>query len=221
MKINIAIDGPSAAGKSSVADLLAEKLGYIHIDTGSMYRAAAYLAQKHGYALDDEEKVVALLQKNPMQIKEDRSIYVDGECLRQQLFGDEISLAASDISKLAGVRRALVAQQQAMAVQKGFIVDGRDIGTVVLPEAEVKIYLTASAQARALRRTLQNKEKGLPADYAEILKEIKQRDYQDMHRQNSPLRQAEDAVLLDSSSLELEEVVAYILKIIKGKVQEL
>lgn len=221
MKINIAIDGPSAAGKSSVADLLAEKLGYIHIDTGSMYRAAAYLAQKHGYALDDEEKVVALLQKNPMQIKEDRSIYVDGECLRQQLFGDEISLAASDISKLAGVRKALVAQQQAMAVQKGFIVDGRDIGTVVLPEAEVKIYLTASAQARALRRTLQNKEKGLPADYAEILKEIKQRDYQDMHRQNSPLRQAEDAVLLDSSSLELEEVVAYILKIIKGKVQEL
>ena len=119
------------------------------------------------------------------------------------------------------MRRALVAQQQAMAVQKGFIVDGRDIGTVVLPEAEVKIYLTASAQARALRRTLQNKEKGLPADYAEILKEIKQRDYQDMHRQNSPLRQAEDAVLLDSSSLELEEVVAYILKIIKGKVQEL
>ena len=198
MKINIAIDGPSAAGKSSVADRLAEKLCYVHLDTGSMYRAVAYLAQKHGFSLDDEEKIVAFLKETPMEVDPDGTIHVDGEALKEQLYGNEISLAASAVSALQGVREAMVEKQQEISAKKGYILDGRDIGTVVLKDAEVKIYLTASAEARAKRRTDQNLAKGLPGDYEKILQEIIQRDYQDTHRQHSPLRQAEDAVLVDS-----------------------
>lgn len=216
-KINIAIDGPSAAGKSSVANTLARELSYIHIDTGSMYRATAYLAQKYGMSLDDEEGIAKLLNEKPMEINEDGSIFVDNETLTKQLFGNEISLAASNVSKLAKVRTNLVSKQQQIAKKKGFILDGRDIGTVVLPDAEVKIYLTASAEARAKRRTLQNIAKGLSANYEEILAEIQKRDYQDMNRENSPLRCADDAIVIDSSDLSLEEVVSQILEIVQEK----
>ncbi|MBR2802464.1 MAG: (d)CMP kinase [Erysipelotrichaceae bacterium] len=221
MKINIAIDGPSAAGKSSVADRLAEKLCYVHLDTGSMYRAVAYLAQKHGFSLDDEEKIVAFLKETPMEVDPDGTIHVDGEALKEQLYGNEISLAASSVSALQGVREAMVEKQQEISAKKGYILDGRDIGTVVLKDAEVKIYLTASAEARAKRRTDQNLAKGLPGDYEKILQEIIRRDYQDTHRQHSPLRQAEDAVLVDSSDLTLDEVVEKILDLIKEKTEVL
>ena len=221
MKINIAIDGPSAAGKSSVADRLAEKLCYVHLDTGSMYRAVAYLAQKHGFSLDDEEKIVAFLKETPMEVDPDGTIHVDGEALKEQLYGNEISLAASSVSALQGVREAMVEKQQEISAKKGYILDGRDIGTVVLKDAEVKIYLTASAEARAKRRTDQNLAMGLPGDYEKILQEIIRRDYQDTHRQHSPLRQAEDAVLVDSSDLTLDEVVEKILDLIKEKTEVL
>ena len=221
MKINIAIDGPSAAGKSSVADRLAEKLCYVHLDTGSMYRAVAYLAQKHGFSLDDEEKIVAFLKETPMEVDPDGTIHVDGEALKEQLYGNEISLAASSVSALQGVREAMVEKQQEISAKKGYILDGRDIGTVVLKDAEVKIYLTASAEARAKRRTDQNLAKGLPGDYEKILQEIIRRDYQDTHRQHSPLRQAEDAVLVDSSDLTLDDVVEKILDLIKEKTEVL
>jgi len=220
MKINIAIDGPSAAGKSSVADALAEKLDYVHLDTGSMYRACAYLANKYKLELDNEEEITALLLKLPMQAYADGSVYVDGEHLKQQLFGNEISMAASTVSKLHGVREAMVAKQQEITAEKGYIVDGRDICSVVLPDAELKIYLTASAEARAKRRTKQNIEKGVEADYDKILADIIARDYQDMHREFSPLVQAEDAILIDSSDLTLEEVINKVYELAIEKIEE-
>lgn len=216
MKINIAIDGPSAAGKSSLANSLARELNYTHLDTGLMYRAVAYLAKKYHLSFDDENNIVNLLLAKPMEVK-GQDIYLDGEVLNKQLYGDEIALAASDVSKLKNVRLTLVKKQQEIAKNKGFILDGRDIGTVVLPDAELKIYLTASAEARAWRRTNQNIEKGLDGEYDEILAEIKKRDYQDTHRSNSPLRKAEDAILVDSSALDLSQVVEQITNLIKER----
>ena len=219
-KINIAIDGPSAAGKSSIADRLAEELNYTHLDTGSMYRAVAYYVQSKGIALDDEETIVALLKETQIAVEPDGTIEIGDLRLKEELYGNEISLAASNVSKLKGVRARLVEIQQEIAEGKGYILDGRDIGTVVLPNAEVKIYLTASAEARAMRRTKQNLEKGIEADYKQILQEIIARDYQDTHRENSPLMQAEDAILVDSSDLDLEEVNAKIVAIIEERLME-
>ena len=219
-KINIAIDGPSAAGKSSIADRLAEELNYTHLDTGSMYRAVAYYVQSKGIALDDEETIVALLKETQIAVEPDGTIEIGDLRLKEELYGNEISLAASSVSKLKGVRARLVEIQQEIAEGKGYILDGRDIGTVVLPNAEVKIYLTASAEARAMRRTKQNLEKGIEADYEQILQEIIARDYQDTHRENSPLMQAEDAILVDSSDLDLEEVNAKIVAIIEERLME-
>ena len=219
-KINIAIDGPSAAGKSSIADRLAEELNYTHLDTGSMYRAVAYYVQSKGIALDDEETIVALLKETQIAVEPDGTIEIGDLRLKEELYGNEISLAASNVSKLKGVRARLVEIQQEIAEGKGYILDGRDIGTVVLPNAEVKICLTASAEARAMRRTKQNLEKGIEADYEQILQEIIARDYQDTHRENSPLMQAEDAILVDSSDLDLEEVNAKIVAIIEERLME-
>ncbi len=219
-KINIAIDGPSAAGKRSIADRLAEELNYTHLDTGSMYRAVAYYVQSKGIALDDEETIVALLKETRIAVEPDGTIEIGDLRLKEELYGNEISLAASNVSKLKGVRARLVEIQQEIAEGKGYILDGRDIGTVVLPNAEVKIYLTASAEARAMRRTKQNLEKGIEADYEQILQEIIARDYQDTHRENSPLMQAEDAILVDSSDLDLEQVNAKIVAIIEERLME-
>ncbi|MDO5439732.1 MAG: (d)CMP kinase [Erysipelotrichaceae bacterium] len=219
-KINIAIDGPSAAGKSSVAERLAAELNYTHLDTGSMYRAVAYYVQSKKIALDDEEKIVDLLRKTRIAVEPDGTIEIGDLRLKEELYGNEISLAASDVSKLKGVRARLVEIQQEIAEEKGYILDGRDIGTVVLPHAEVKIYLTASAEARAQRRTKQNLEKGIEADYEQILSEIIARDYQDTHREHSPLMQAEDAILVDSSDLDLEEVIEKIVSIIEERLEK-
>ena len=219
-KINIAIDGPSAAGKSSVAERLAAELNYTHLDTGSMYRAVAYYVQSKKIALDDEEKIVDLLRKTRIAVEPDGTIEIGDLRLKGELYGNEISLAASDVSKLKGVRARLVEIQQEIAEEKGYILDGRDIGTVVLPHAEVKIYLTASAEARAQRRTKQNLEKGIEADYEQILSEIIARDYQDTHREHSPLMQAEDAILVDSSDLDLEEVIEKIVSIIEERLEK-
>ncbi|MBR2552354.1 MAG: (d)CMP kinase [Erysipelotrichaceae bacterium] len=219
-KINIAIDGPSAAGKSSVAERLAAELNYTHLDTGSMYRAVAYYVQSKKIALDDEEKIVDLLRKTRIAVEPDGTIEIGELRLKEELYGNEISLAASDVSKLKGVRARLVEIQQEIAEEKGYILDGRDIGTVVLPHAEVKIYLTASAEARAQRRTKQNLEKGIEADYEQILSEIIARDYQDTHREHSPLMQAEDAILVDSSDLDLDEVIEKIVSIIEERLEK-
>ena len=218
MRINIAIDGPSAAGKSSVSDILAEKLGYTHLDTGAMYRSVAYLAYKHDVETDDEDKVVSLILNNRFEFKNDGQVLLNGEDISEAIRKEEISMAASNVSKNPKVREALVAMQQNIAKDKGYILDGRDIGTVVLKDAEVKIYLTASAEDRALRRYEQNKAKGMEADYEKILKEIKIRDHQDMNRSFSPLKKADDAYEIDSSKLTIEEVVAKIMDIVAKKI---
>ncbi len=219
MKINIAIDGPSGAGKSSVSDVLAAKLGYVHLDTGAMYRSVAYVAIKNGLKLDEEDKIVDLINNNfNLDMKSDGTILCNGEDISLAIRSNEMSLAASDVSKLLGVRKALVSLQKKIAENKGYIVDGRDICEVVLPEAEVKIFLTASAEDRANRRVLQNKQKGIESDYNQILEDIKKRDYQDSHRENSPLRQAADATLIDSSNMSKEEVVNKIIDLVKQKI---
>lgn len=220
MKINIAIDGPSAAGKSTVAKELAKRLGYTHLDTGSMYRTVAYMTKEADIKIDDEEKIVNLINMTNIEISEDNHIAVNGKDVTELIRSNEISMAASDVSKLKGVRQALVAMQQRIASKKGYILDGRDIGTVVLKDAEVKIYLIASAETRAQRRVLQNKEKGIPYDYEQILDDIKKRDYQDTHRKESPLKKADDAIEIDSSDMTQEEVILEILDIINKKIKQ-
>ena len=220
MKFNIAIDGPSAAGKSTIADILAERLGYNHLDTGAMYRAVAYKAFKEDIAIDGEEKIVEMIHGMNLDMRIDGSVILDGEDISEKIRTNEISMGASDVSKLEGCRKALVEMQQKICEAGGYILDGRDIGTVVLKDAPVKIYMVASAEARAQRRVLQNIEKGLEADYETILEDIKKRDYQDMHREHSPLRKADDAVEVDTSDMTIEEVVERVLQIIKEKTGE-
>ena len=220
MKINIAIDGPSAAGKSTIADILAERLGYTHLDTGAMYRAVACDAFQKEIPLDDEERIVDLINHMDLQMLPDGRVILDGEDISDAIRTNEGSMGASDVSKLQGCRTALVAMQQKICEEGGYILDGRDIGTVVLKDAPVKLYLTATAEARAQRRVLQNQEKGLEADYEQILEDIRKRDYQDMHREYSPLTKAEDAIEIDTSDLTLEEVTAIALKIIAEKTGE-
>lgn len=208
MKINIAIDGPSAAGKSTISKKLAERLHYVHLDTGAMYRCTAYKALKEGIALDDEEVVCKMLETTDIRMTPEGEIFCDGEDVSLAIREDAISMAASDVSKLQHVRKDLVKRQQEMAKEKGYVMDGRDIGTVVLTDAEVKIYLTASVEARAERRYKQNQEAGiLDNDLEQIKKDIAMRDEQDMNREFSPLRKAEDAIEVDSSHLTIDEVL--------------
>ncbi|MBR3127156.1 MAG: (d)CMP kinase [Solobacterium sp.] len=212
MKINIAIDGPSAAGKSTISELLARRLNYVHLDTGAMYRATALKALQEGISLEDEQGVVDMLADTEIRMSPDGKVFLDGQDVSAAIRQDKISMAASNVSKHKEVRRVLVERQQKLAAEKGYIMDGRDIGTVVLKDAEVKIYLTASSYARALRRLKQNRENNISGgDLETIQKEIETRDYQDMHRENSPLTKAEDAIEVDSSDLTIEETVEKIL----------
>ena len=221
MKINIAIDGPGAAGKSTIAKCLAKKLNYVHLDTGAMYRSTAYKALQNHISLEDEEAVCKMLENTKIQLATDGSIFLDGEDVSDKIRTNEISLAASLVSKLANVRRMLVERQQEMAKEKGFIMDGRDIGTVVLTDAEVKIYMTASPMARAKRRYEQNIAKNIPTgSIEEIAKEIAERDLQDMTRENSPLKKADDAVEIDTSDMSIEEVTEYIYRLAKPFIEK-
>ena len=214
MRINIAIDGPSAAGKSTIAKELCKKLGYVHLDTGAMYRCTALKALRKGLAMDDEAGVCKMLEDTVIELTPDGKVFLDGEDVSKAIREDDVSMRASDVSKLQNVRRDLVKRQQEMARAKGFIMDGRDIGTVVLTDAEVKIYMTASARARAMRRYLQNVENGIETSDVETLEaEIKARDEQDMNREFSPLRKADDAIEIDTSDLSIEEVTERIYEI--------
>ena len=221
MKINIAIDGPGAAGKSTIAKCLAKKLNYVHLDTGAMYRSTAYKALKNHISLEDEEAVCKMLENTKIQLATDGSIFLDGEDVSDKIRTNEMSLAASLVSKLANVRRMLVERQQEMAKEKGFIMDGRDIGTVVLTDAEVKIYMTASPMARAKRRYDQNIAKNIPTgSIEEIAKEIAERDLQDMTRENSPLKKADDAIEIDTSDMSIEEVTERIYGLAKPFIEK-
>lgn len=214
MAINIAIDGPSAAGKSTIAKKLAVKLNYVHLDTGAMYRCTAYKALQEKISLEDENAVCEMLKNTIIKLTSDGKVFLDGKDVSKEIRTDDISLAASKVSKLKRVRSDLVERQQEMAASKGFIMDGRDIGTVVLKDAEVKIFMTASPEARAQRRYDQNVQNHIPtSDVATIAEEIRKRDYEDTHRENSPLRRAEDAVEIDTSNMSIDEVTAAIYKL--------
>lgn len=220
MPLNVAMDGPVGAGKSTIADEVARRLGILHLDTGAMYRALGLAAIRQGVDMQDEDAVTALCRQADITVRyEDggQRTLVDGEDVTAHLRTQEVSMAASAVSRYRGVRQAMVALQQKLAATTDMLVDGRDIGTVVLPQATIKIYLTASAEERAHRRWVQLQEKGAADTFEQVLEELKQRDWQDMHREVDPLRQAEDAVLVDSTGLQFEQTVEKILALVEEK----
>ncbi len=220
MAINIAIDGPAGAGKSTIAKMLAKELGYVYVDTGAMYRAMAYYFLQQGIGKEDEAAINAAADGADVTIRyEDgaQKVLLNGEDVTGSLRTEQVGNMASSTSVYPAVRVKLVALQQKLAKTADVIMDGRDIGTCVLPDAQVKIYLTASVETRAKRRYDELVEKGEHADLAKIEEDIKERDYRDMHRGMSPLRQADDAVLVDSSDMSIGQVVSAILGIVKEK----
>lgn len=218
MKFNIAIDGPSAAGKSTIAKKLAKELGYAHLDTGAMYRCVAYFSKLKDVSFDDEEKVASLIDAMQIHFDAQGNVYLNDENVSNEIRKNEISMLTSKISAYPAVREKLVAMQQKMAEHKGYIMDGRDIGTIVLPNAEIKVYMVASVKARADRRYKEYVEKQIEADYDTIYKDIEQRDYQDMNRKTSPLKKADDAVEIDTSDMSIEEVVNTIRRLLPAEV---
>ena len=220
MSLNIAIDGPVGAGKSSIADQVAAKLGILHLDTGAMYRALGLLALRRGIDPEDEEKVVRLCEGMDLDVEigeEGQRTILEGEDVSALIRTQEVSMAASAVSKYARVRAWMVARQQALAAKQDMILDGRDICMTVLPGADVKVYLTASAEERARRRWLETREKGGKESFEEVLSAVKKRDDQDMNRKVEPLRQAPDAYLLDSTDLSMDQVVDRIVKMAEAK----
>lgn len=216
--MNIAIDGPAGAGKSSIAKLVAKQLSFIYVDTGAMYRAIALYFLKQGIEPSEQEKVESRCDEIDIRLAyEDgaQQIYLNGERVSEEIRKEQVGNNASVVAAYGEVRKKLVALQQQMAADSDVIMDGRDIGTVVLPNAEVKIYLTASPAVRAERRYKELKEKGIDCDLKQIEKDIIARDEQDMNREISPLKQAEDAVLVDSSYMTIEEVVERIVEMVK------
>lgn len=218
--ISVAIDGPSAAGKSTIAKMVAKKENFIYIDTGAMYRCVAYYCLTQKIDLNDEKAVEQAIEHIQIRLTPDNKVYLNDEGVSNQIRQDQVSLGASCVSKYQAVRSFLVDEQRKMAKAGNVILDGRDIGTVVLPNADLKIYQIASVETRAKRRYLENLERGLDADLETIKKEIEERDYQDTHREISPLKKAEDAIELDTSSLTLEEVVEQVLTLIQKAKEE-
>ena len=206
--ISVAIDGPAGAGKSTLARRLAADFGYIYVDTGAMFRTIGLYALRAGKDPKDNEAVNALLPNITLEfafIEGEQHIYLNGEDVSTAIRAEEIGMAASAVAAHPAVRSFLLDTQRGLAESQNILMDGRDIGTVVLPNATVKIFLTASAEARAERRAKELAEKGQPADFATVLADIQQRDYQDSHRAVAPLKQAEDAILVDTSSIGLQE----------------
>lgn len=222
MKLQIAIDGPASAGKSTVAKLVAKKLGYVYCDTGAMYRATTYAAKKNHVAYDDDQGLKEMLEKTEIRFvpaEPEQKVFVNETEVTKTIRLPEIANNVSTVSEQKSVRADLTERQRMIAEQGGIVMDGRDIGTTVLPNAEVKIFLVASVHERAVRRFKENVEKGIDTPLDVLEKEIEERDYKDSHRKISPLTQAKDAVLVDTTSLSIEEVVAKIMEIIE-KVQK-
>ena len=216
MSMNIAIEGPAGAGKSTIAKRLAKKLGFIYVDTGAMYRAMAYYFLQHNIDAKDENAIAATCPDVDVTItyeNGEQQVLLNGENVNGVIRNEEVGNMASSTSVYPVVRKKLVELQRQLAKSADVIMDGRDIGTCVLPDAQVKIYLTASSATRAKRRYDELTEKGVSCDLAEIEKDIIDRDYRDMHRETSPLRQAEDAVLVDSSEMNIDEVVDAIYQV--------
>ena len=220
-KITIAIDGHSSCGKSTMAKDLARRVGYIYVDTGAMYRAVTLFALRHQFFAADGSVMTDALHALMPQINISFRLnaetgrpdtYLNDECVESEIRSLEVSNHVSPIAAVPFVREALVAQQQLMGKDKGVVMDGRDIGTTVFPDAELKIFVTASAHVRAQRRYDELQQKGMPADFDEILRNVEERDYIDSHREVSPLRKADDAIELDNSTMTIEEQNEWLMK---------
>ena len=212
--IQIAIDGPASSGKSTVAKIIAKELGYTYLDTGAMYRSATFLALKNGIEVSNQEKIVELLESNPIRFGRDENgvqlVFV-GECdVTLPIRDNQVTKNASAVAALPLVREKLVHLQQEIAQAGGIVMDGRDIGTVVLPQAELKIFLIASVEERALRRFKENTERGIETDLETLKEEIAARDFKDSNRAISPLKAADDAITFDTTGVSIEGVVKFI-----------
>ena len=220
MNVLIALDGPGGAGKSTVADDVAAKLGILHLDTGAMYRAFTYRAMKNGVSTQDEAALTELAEHVHLDVRFENNrqrTLVDGEDVTDLIRTPEISMGTSNCSRFAAVRSLMVRMQQELASKQSMILDGRDIGTKVLPNATLKVYLTASPETRARRRYLEMQAKGQPGTYEEVLADVVQRDHQDTTRAIDPLRPAADAVTVDTSEMTQQEAVAQILKLLEER----
>ena len=218
--INIAIDGPAGAGKSTIAKTASKELGFIYVDTGALYRTVGLNALRLGKDTKSEADVVPTLQGLDVSLRfvdGEQRVFLGDEDVSTAIRQNEVSMAASNVSAIPKVREFLFDLQRDIAKNNNCIMDGRDIGTVVLPDAQIKIYLTASAEARADRRYKELVEKGQSVNYDDILKEIELRDYQDTHREIAPLKKADDAVLVDTTKLTLEESIDYMLSVIRER----
>ncbi len=223
MSFNIAIDGPAGAGKSTIAKALAGKLSFLYVDTGAMYRAMAYYFLTHGILADDEGALRVVCDDIHISLAYadgSQRVLLDGTDISDQIRREEVGNMASATSGYPFVRKKLRRLQQELAKENDVIMDGRDIGTCVLPDAQLKIYLTASVHTRAMRRYQELKEKGQNCDLKEIEKDIEARDYRDMHREIAPLKAAPDAVVIDSSEMTVEEVVGAIYRLVCGTGKE-
>ncbi|HEM3463396.1 TPA: (d)CMP kinase [Streptococcus suis] len=212
--IQIAIDGPASSGKSTVAKIIAKNFGYTYLDTGAMYRSATYLALTNGIEVTDQNRIVALLAQYPIRFGRDENgqqlVFVGDEDVTLPIRDNQVTNNVSAVAALPLVREELVRLQQEIAQAGGIVMDGRDIGTVVLPQAELKIFLIASVEERALRRFKENTERGIETDLESLKEEIAARDYKDSHREVSPLKAADDAITFDTTGVSIEGVVKFI-----------
>lgn len=215
----VAIDGPAGSGKGTIAKLIGERLKLVNIDTGAMYRCIALQMLREKISLDEEEKIKDILEKTDIVLNSDEDeykVYMNGEDVSLAIRTEEVSNFVSPMSKIQIIRDKLIDMQRKTAENADIVMEGRDIGTNVFPNANVKIYLDATPEERARRRVLQNKEKGLEVDYSVVLEDIKARDYRDSTREINPLKKAEDAVYLDTTNLSIEEVVEKVIEIINN-----
>ncbi|MBP1558724.1 MAG: (d)CMP kinase [Oscillospiraceae bacterium] len=219
-KIAVAIDGPAGAGKSTIARAVAAELGFIYVDTGALYRAVGLYGLRKNADTASADQMLPLLEEIKVElayVEGEQRVLLNGEDVSQAIRVNEASMAASNVSAIPGVRSFLFDLQKNMAKTHNVVMDGRDIGTVVLPEAQVKIFLTATPEERATRRYNELLEKGQKVDFDQLLAEVKQRDYNDSHRATAPLKQAEDAVLVDTTGLDKEQSIEKILDLVRSK----
>lgn len=223
MFISIAIDGPSGAGKSSISKKVANKLGFIYVDTGALYRTVGYNALRNGIDVNNDDAITKSLSDLKISFKcseEGQRVFIGDEDVSDFIRTNEVSMAASRVSANVTVRQFLFDMQRKMADENNLIMDGRDIGTVVLPNATVKIFLTADVEARAKRRFIENQQKGIEGSYEEVLADVKQRDYNDTHRDVAPLKRAEDAILVDTTENNFEQSVQRVLDTITTELRK-